>query len=265
MSEPKLPCLRTVIVEDEPIAMLQMKSMLQGCPSIELVGEARNGKQALDVIQDVQPDLVFLDIQMPVLTGFEVLKALQGDTLPLIVFTTAYEEYAVQAFDLHAVDYLLKPFSDERLNKALARVMERRQLAEEDQKGTLLQAVEYLLNKGDGPSVTAGAEPKLAIKESGEVLLIPQTEIDWVDAAGDYMCIHSKGQTHIQRCTMTQLLEKLDSRRFCRIHRSTVVNVDRITKVIPHTKGESFLMLDCGEKLKVSRNCREAIQQFLAS
>lgn len=265
MSVPKLSRLRTVIVEDEPIAMLQMKSMLKDSPTIEIVGEARNGKQALEVIQDVQPDLVFLDIQIPVLTGFEVLKALQADVLPLIVFTTAYEEYAVRAFELHAVDYLLKPFSEERLRTSLVRVLERWHLPDEQQKGQLLQAVDHILNKGDSPSISTGAEPKLAIKESGEVLLIPQTDIDWVDAAGDYMCIHSKGQTHIQRCTMKQLLEKLDPSRFCRIHRSTVVNVDRIVKVIPHSKGESFLMLNCGEKLKVSRNCREAIQQFLAS
>ncbi len=265
--------LRTVIVDDEELARRLLHSSLSKISEIEIIAECKNGREAVKCIQDLAPDLVFLDIQMPGLNGFDVVKALQADVVPLVVFCTAFEQFAIDAFDLHAVDYLLKPFDQNRLLRAVQRARDRIDSDENslDHKAPLIGAIDEIAHR-----VTDGCEPrkdnaserssqpkKIAIKESDGTKLINVEDIDWVDAAGDYMCVHVAGTTHILRSTMKELLDKLDAKLFARVHRSTIVNMERIVSVKSHTKGEYFLDLDCGERLKVSRNFRDSIKQFL--
>ncbi len=273
--------LRTIIVDDEPLARRLLKSSLEEIPEVEVIGECRNGREAVEFTLKQAPDLMFLDIQMPGMNGFDVVKALQADVMPMVVFSTAYEQYALDAFDVHAVDYILKPLEEDRLQRAVGRALDRFQVAAADggNKTPLIGAIDDIAKKvKTGVPVeektstekvaaeeTLPSGPrKIAIKDSDTVTLVQETDIDWVDAAGDYMCIHVKGKTHIMRSTMKELLTKLDSSLFKRVHRSTIANLDRIEQVIPHTKGEYFLYLDCGERLKVSRNYRDAIKTFLS-
>lgn len=265
--------LRTILVDDEPLARSLLRTCLEEIPAIEVVGECQNGREAVQAVMQLSPDLMFLDIQMPGMNGFEVIKALQADTMPMVVFSTAYDQYAIDAFDVHAVDYLLKPLEEERLQRAVERALTRfAEAGQQEHKFPLVGAIESIARKVEGRGITgqvaARADPaagarKLAVKDSDRVIMVPEEDIDWVDAAGDYMCIHVRGDTHIMRCTMKELLAKLDGVRFKRIHRSTIVNLDRIEQVKAHTKGEYFLFLDCGEQLKVSRNYRDAIKAFL--
>ena len=267
--------LRTLLVDDEPLARSLLRACLEEIPEIEIVGECQNGREAVRSVMQLEPDLMFLDIQMPGMNGFDVIKALQADAMPMVVFSTAYEQYALDAFDVHAVDYLLKPLEEDRLRRAVERAMTRLNAElENDRKPPLIGAIEDVAEKvrragitgqDSDPKPEPPAQPKkIAIKDSDTVIMVPEREIDWVDAAGDYMCVHVKGTTHVMRCTMKELLGKLDASTFKRVHRSTIVNLDRIEQVKPYTKGEYFLYLDCGEQLKVSRNYREAIKQFLS-
>ena len=266
--------LRTIIVDDEPLARRLIRSLLSGIESVELIAECRNGREAIAAVHGLTPDLVFLDIKMPGQTGFDVVRELQADIMPMIIFCTAYQRYALDAFDLHAVDYLLKPVDERRLQRAVARAQQR---VEDDREGSnktpLVGAIDEIARKvagrGDADKFsraetdTLTKSRKLAIKDSDGTVLVSIDEIDWVDAAGDYMCIHVGGETHIMRSTLKNLMARLDPDKFKRIHRSTVVNLERITKATALQKGEYSLDLDCGEKLKVSRNFRQEIKSFL--
>jgi DNA-binding LytR/AlgR family response regulator len=268
--------LKTIIVDDEPLARRLLQALLQELPQVELIGECRNGKEAIKLTQELAPDLLILDIQMPGLSGFDVVKELQSDLMPMVVFCTAYQRYALDAFDLHAVDYLLKPVDTKRLIRAIDRALVRfdDENGPGEHKTPVLGAIEEIAKKVAGRSDTRNpeqssdealaADNKIAIKDNDVIVLVDMDDIDWVDAAGDYMCVHAKGVTHIMRSTLKTLMSRLDPDRFKRIHRSTVVNLDRIEKVTPLNKGEYFLDLDCEERLKVSRNYREAIKTFLA-
>lgn len=267
--------LRTLLVDDEPLARSLLRTCLEEIPEIEIVGECQNGREAVRSVMELEPDLMFLDIQMPGMNGFDVIKTLQADAMPMVVFSTAYEQYALDAFDVHAVDYLLKPLEEDRLRRAVERALTRLAAEnEEERKPPLIGAIEDIAEKVHRAGITGQDTPprrdppseprKIAIKDSDTVIMVPEKDIDWVDAAGDYMCIHVDGATHVMRCTMKELLGKLDETTFKRVHRSTIVNLNRIEKVKPHTKGEYFLYLNCGEQLKVSRNYREAIKTFLA-
>jgi two-component system LytT family response regulator len=268
--------LTTIIVDDEPLARKLLLTLLSEMPEIEVVAECRNGREAVEACRELSPDLMLLDIQMPQVTGFDVVKELQSDLMPLVIFCTAYQRYAVDAFDLHAVDYLLKPVVKKRLQRAVARAMERLQ---DDDSGTenkspLLGAIDEIAKKVSGRASSINpaqpneeallADRKIAIKDHDSIVLISIDDIDWVDAAGDYMCIHVKGETHIARSTLKNLMSKLDPDQFKRIHRSTVVHLSRIVKATPLHKGEYILDLDCGEQLKVSRNYRQDIKVFLS-
>ncbi|MEH6580783.1 MAG: response regulator transcription factor [Halioglobus sp.] len=268
--------LRVVIVDDEPLARRLLRAMLEEVPEIELIAECRNGREAIAVTQDLAPDLLILDIQMPGVSGFDVVKELQSDVMPMVVFCTAYQRYALDAFDLHAVDYLLKPVDGKRLQRAVDRA--RARLDEDTRTGEhktpLVGAIEEIAKKVAGRSdprnpeqssdEALAADRKIAIRDNEVIVLIDIDDIDWVDAAGDYMCVHAKGVTHIMRSTLKTLMTRLDPGKFKRIHRSTVVNLDRIEKVTPLHKGEYILDLDCNERLKVSRNYRQAIKDYLS-
>ncbi|MGS2721543.1 LytR/AlgR family response regulator transcription factor [Paraglaciecola aestuariivivens] len=260
--------LRTLIVDDEPLALKLLRAKLSKLAQVEIIGECRNGREAKAAILELAPDLVFLDIQMPGLNGFDVVKGLQNDVLPLIVFTTAYEQYALDAFEVHAVDYILKPIDDERIARAVERAIARQgQTNDVGNKTPIIGAINSInaheaKPKHDKPDHDF-IDKKVVIKDRDEITILKQADIEWVDAAGDYVCLHAKGQTHIKRSTLKELLIELDDMVFKRVHRSTIVNLNFIDKVIPHTKGEFFLLLGEFEKIKVSRNYKGAIKHFL--
>lgn len=284
--------LRTLLVDDEPLARDLLRSIVGGIDDIEIVDECNNGREAIDSVMTLAPDLIFLDIQMPQVNGFEVVKALQSDTMPMVIFATAYNQYAIDAFDLHAVDYLLKPFDSERVSLAVQRASARRKMQQEGLKAPLIDAINHIdlhLDKartaletdinlkspinlmGDDQEGRSSSQPdggseamqrKLLIRDSGTVKIIPFDDIDWIDAAGDYMCVHALGETHIMRSTLLDLLKKLDDKQFVRIHRSTVVNISRVISTSLSQKRGSLIHLCDGQTLKVSRNYRESTRKL---
>lgn len=267
--------LRTVIVDDEPLARRGLRLRLAGEADIEIVGECSNGDEAVRVIAAERPDLVFLDVQMPGTDGFGVLRRLPLSSLPMVVFVTAYDHYAISAFETNAVDYLLKPVEEARLRQALFRIRETaRARAAARQRdhllnllGTVTGQPELTLEQAlaDGAALPDPRRPvRLAIRDGGRTVLVEESDIDWIDAAGDYMCIHAGGATHILRGTLRELEAKLDGNRFARIHRSTIVNVDRVRELRPHINGEYFLTLDGGHEVKLSRSYREQLKRFRA-
>lgn len=269
--------LRTIVVDDESLARRGLKVRLAALDGVEVVAECRNGREALAAIGEHAPDLVFLDIQMPGLDGLGVVRELQSDDMPLIVFVTAYDHYAVNAFDLHAVDYVLKPVEEERLEEAVRRARELRSGRDAtNDKARLLGLVRTMTGRDEADIETLLEHPervqgqtrrwpeKLTIRDGAETTLVPMERIDWVDAAGDYMCVHEGGRTHVMRTTMKALEAQLDPERFARIHRSTIVNIERVSKVCSHINGEFFLSLDCGARLKMSRTYRERIEDILS-
>jgi two-component system LytT family response regulator len=279
--------IRTIIVDDEPLALNLLRAKLEKIPTIEIIKECRNGREAISAVTDLAPDLIFLDIQMPGMSGFEVVAQLQSDTMPLVVFSTAYEQYALDAFDANAIDYVLKPIDDERINRAVKRAKQRVSAfnatvaddafgeTKNDRKTDLVQAVENIkaaryehqtgTSNNQDPIYTPNNTSKIVVKDRDEIHILPQTEIEWIDAAGDYVCIHSKGETHVKRTTLKEILDELDDQIFKRVHRSTIVNMSYIKKVLPHTKGEFFLLLGEFDKIKVSRNYKEVVKDFLSS
>lgn len=263
--------LKALIVDDEPLALSLLKAKLSKIPEVEVIGECKNGRTAIKATMELSPDLLFLDIQMPGLDGFEVVKRLQTDTAPLVIFTTAYEQYALDAFDVHAVDYVLKPIDDERIQRAVQRALAR--LSSDDAgegKSRVISAINDINERetasrvAEEAGLTENADKKIMIREREEITLLNQDDIEWIDAAGDYCCIHSGGDTHIKRTTLKELEQELDPETFKRVHRSTIVNLNCIEKVIPHTKGEFFLQIGEFEQIKVSRSYKDVIKSFLA-
>lgn len=267
--------LRVALVDDEPLSLDYLSQIVGSADSVEIVGRYRNGREALAGMRDGHVDLLFLDIQMPGLTGFDVVARLQADVMPLVVFATAHDEYAIKAFEMNAVDYILKPFDAARVLESIERARERSRArlaqhgdAEGDSSASLkleaLRARDALGGRAaDGIALDerAGAdEPaRLAIKDGQSTLLVEFAAIDWIDAAGDYMCVHAAGDTHILRSTMKDLESRMPS-FFARIHRSTIVNLDRIVAIETLPKGESMLRLRDGTSLKVSRNFNERLK-----
>jgi two-component system LytT family response regulator len=262
--------LKTVIVDDETLARRGLRLRLQKHPRIEVVAECANGRTALAAIAEHQADLVFLDIQMPGMDGFEVVRRLQDDALPIVVFVTAFDHYALEAFEVHALDYVLKPVDEERLAVTVQRVLDRFRLQRsEGEKQRLIELVVGLTGEKAGsleaiaPGATAGApRDRLVVRDGTTTHRIPYADIDWIDAAGDYMCIHAGGATHITRATMKELEAALDPRRFARIHRSTLVNIDRVQSIAPLENGKYQLALEGGHRLTMSRSYREQLAQF---
>ena len=257
--------LKTIIVDDEPLAVEFLRDILADHADVDLIGCCRNGREAVIMANDLRPELIILDIQMPGVNGFEVVKALQSDVMPMVIFVTAYDLYAIDAFDLHAVDYVLKPIDPERIHRAVERAIDRLHNSltslGNDFKTPLIGAISDISEKlnRDSDEVSANLASKLVIKDAGVVTVIALEDIDWVDAAGDYMCVHSAGETHIMRSTMKDLMAKLDPRLFARVHRSTVVNIGRVVTIKSLQKGGSMLFLKNGEAIRVSRNYRQPV------
>jgi two-component system LytT family response regulator len=263
--------LRTLIVDDEELARRGLEIRLENFPDVSIVGQSRNGREALAAVTETAPDLMFLDVQMPGMDGFEVLQRMSGGSMPIVIFVTAFDEYAIRAFDANALDYLLKPINDERLAEAVQRArvaLEERRADSHRQK--LLKLVCELtgreLTLDMALSEADGEQPRfprrLAIQDGRQTNCVDVDAIDWVDAAGDYMCVHAGGETFVLRGTMKRLEELLDPRMFVRIHRSAIVNRHRVSSLRPHRNGEYFLQLDCNHELKLSRKYKSALSRF---
>ena len=265
--------IRTVLVDDEPLATQGLQLRLEAHDDVEIVATASNGREAIRQIKTNKPDLVFLDIQMPGFDGFSVIQGLMEVEPPLFVFVTAFSDHAVRAFESQAVDYLVKPVDEDRLAATLDRVRQRlteKRSAEEAErlKEALVEhapeAAETLAEESAG-DVTASNrfERMINIKDQGQIFRVDVDTIERIDAAGDYMCIQTGDNTLILRETMKDLEKRLDPRRFQRVHRSTIVNLDLVKQVKPHTNGECFLVLDSGAQVKVSRSYRDVVARFV--
>jgi two-component system, LytTR family, response regulator len=260
---------RAVIVDDEPTARRGIRLLLERDGGVEVAGEASTAPEAVELIQRVKPDLAFLDVQMPGSDGFEVLTQLGPGPRPAVVFVTAYDEHALRAFEVNAVDYLLKPFDDARFAAALQRAKDEIRRRETDAvNARLTQLLDYLQQSGGARLGHARDEPpgdRILVKSSGEIFFLKAEEIDWIEAEGDYMKFHVGGRTHLMRDTMARLEARLDAKQFLRIHRSTIVNIDRLRKLSPSFGGEYAVILHDGTKLKLSRGYHERIAALLKS
>jgi len=263
--------IRTILVDDEPLAIQGLQLRLAAHEDVEIIETCLNGREAIRAIKMHKPDLAFLDIQMPGFDGFSVVQGLMEVEPPLFVFVTAYQDHAIRAFEAQAVDYLLKPVDEQRLADTLDRVRQR--LAEKRGveeagrlKGVLAEvapeAVDTIDDADEAPASNR-FEKLINIKDRGQIFRVDVDKIERIDAAGDYMCIYTGDNTLILRETMKDLEKRLDPRRFQRVHRSTIVNLDLVRQVKPHTNGECFLVLDSGAQVKVSRSYREVVARFV--
>jgi two-component system LytT family response regulator len=247
--------VRVLVADDEPLARERLRTLLAREDWVDLVGECPNGIEAIDAIARLQPDLVLLDVQMPGANGFEVIEAVGAERMPLVVFVTAYDRYALRAFDVHALDYLLKPFDRERFHEALARArqhLERRGTGDIERR--LLELVQDL-------KPTAQKLERFVIKSGGRVFFVRAEEIDWIEAAGNYVKLHVGTDTHLFRETMNGVEAQLDPDLFYRIHRSHIVNIERVKELQPWFNGEYVVFLRSGTRLTLSRGYREKLQQ----
>ncbi len=263
--------IRTILVDDEPLAVQGLELRLAAFDDVEIIERCANGREAIRAIKTLKPDLVFLDIQMPGFDGFSVVAGCSDVEPPLFVFVTAYGEHALKAFEAEAVDYLMKPVEEDRLAGTLERVRQR--LVEKrgaEDSGRLMEilsevapdAVPDDLADSDAPAANR-FERVINIKDRGQIFRVEVGDIERIDAAGDYMCIYTADQTLILRETMKDLEKRLDPRKFQRIHRSTIVNLDNVKSVKPHTNGECFLILGSNTQVKVSRSYRDVVARFL--
>ncbi|MFV8816444.1 LytR/AlgR family response regulator transcription factor [Haliea sp. E17] len=266
--------LNAIIVDDEALARRGLSLRLQHIPGVDVVAECANGQEALAAIATYSPDLVFLDIQMPGINGFDVIRQLQSDNMPMVIFVTAFDQYAVEAFKVHAVDYVLKPIDDDRLHEAIDRARALQQ--QEDSERSKQRLVELMMGMTGASASTiddmvqAETAPrkwpeKLVIKDGSDIHLVQCSDIQWVDAAGDYMCIHATGTTHIMRITMKELEAMLNPSKFLRIHRSTLVNMNAITGAHTLGNGEFMLSLAGEVQLKVSRGFSDRVRELLSA
>ncbi|WP_213981285.1 response regulator [Sphingomonas sp. dw_22] len=263
--------IRTILVDDEPLAIQGLELRLQEHEDVEIIDKCSNGREAIRSIKTHKPDLVFLDIQMPGFDGFSVVQGLMEVEPPLFVFVTAYSDHAIRAFEAQAMDYLMKPVEPARLADTLDRVRQRltekRGVEEVEKLKEVLaevapDAVEEIAD-GNPEHAANRFEKLINIKDRGQIFRVDVDTIERIDAAGDYMCIYTGDNTLILRETMKDLEKRLDPRRFQRVHRSTIVNLDLVRQVKPHTNGECFLVLNSGASVKVSRSYRDVVARFV--
>ena len=261
--------IRTILVDDEKLAIQGLQLRLEAFPDVEIIGTCINGREAIRKIKTEKPDLVFLDIQMPGFDGFSVVSGVMEIEPPLFVFVTAYQEHAIRAFEANAVNYLMKPVDTDKLADTLERVRvrlsEKRSTEEAEKLKTVLAEVAPdAMDSMPDDSESAGRFEKLInIKDRGQIFRVDVGSIEHIEAAGDYMCIYTGDNSLILRETMKDLERRLDPRTFQRVHRSTIVNLDQVRQVKPHTNGECFLVLDSGAEVKVSRSYRDVVARFV--
>lgn len=249
--------IRVLVVDDEALARERACQLLKADSEIEIIGQCGDGQTAVEKIQKDKPDLVLLDVQMPELDGFAVVEAVGADNMPPVIFVTAHEKFALKAFDVHAIDYLLKPYDRERFETALGRAKD--QLAR-SKSGDLQSKMTALLGE---IKTQPKATNRLVVKTEGRVLLLKNEDVDWVEAADNYIILHVAADTHMLRETMTSIESRLPSEKFIRVNRSTIVNIDRIKELQPLFHGEYVIILKNGTKLTLSRGYREKLDQLL--
>ncbi len=250
--------IRVLIVDDEPLARARVKKMLAEEPDVVVAGECANGLEAIAFIQEHRPDLMFLDVQMPEVSGFDILRALPADHWPVIIFVTAHDQHALEAFGVHALDYLLKPFKETRFRQALQRA--RRYLKTQDAQGQHQRFQEWLASQEQNLTYPS----RLTVKSGEHTAFIEVDDVDYIEAAANYAILHIGATNHILRETLTNLEAKLSPKRFLRVNRSAIVNMDRIKAVQPAMRGEHVVVLKNGKELSLTRGVRE-IQQRMES
>lgn len=248
--------LRTVVVDDEPLACKRLEKLLKEDEDIDLLKLCANGEEAIEVINNKEPDLVFLDIQMPEINGFEVLQQIDENKVPLIIFVTAYDEYALKAFDVHALDYLMKPFKKERFFESLDRA---KKAFQQDDRLKIHKKIENLLTYLDD---SGGPLTRILVKSSGRYFFLKATDIDWIESAGNYVRIHSGGNNYLIRETMINMEKKLNSDTFFRIHRSTIINVEKVKELEQWFHGDYQVIMYNDQKLTMSRNYKQILEKF---
>lgn len=264
--------IRTILVDDEKLAIQGLELRLQAFDDIEIVATCHNGREAIRKIKTLKPDLVFLDIQMPGFDGFSVVQGIMDIDPPLFVFVTAYSEHAIKAFEAQAIDYLMKPVEPDRLadtmERVRARLSDKRTSDELERLRNVINevapnAADNLASLDDDIAASTRFEKLINVKDRGQIFRVDVESIERIDAAGDYMCIYTADNSLILRETMKDLEKRLDPRTFQRVHRSTIVNLDQVRQVKPHTNGECFLVLESGAQVKVSRSYRDVVARFV--
>jgi two-component system, LytTR family, response regulator len=253
--------IKAMIVDDEPLARRNLRALLRADTEIELVRECGSGSDAVTGIRTLHPDLVFLDVQMPEMNGFEVLDKLSGQPLPVIIFVTAYDQYALRAFEVSALDYLLKPFDDARFHKALRQA--KQQIEQQDAGELGLKLLSLLDGRNVPAAVPARYITRLMIRNTGRVIFMNVDEIDWIEAYDNYIRLHAGNKAHLLRRTMNELESVLNPEQFARIHRSSIVNLDRVLEMHPHFNGDYLVVLKDGTELRLSRGRKERLEELL--
>jgi two-component system LytT family response regulator len=256
--------IKTLIVDDEPLARQTIRDLLVDDPDVEVIGECKSGLEAVNFIRKQSPDLLFIDIQMPGMNGFEALARIDLERIPAIIFVTAFDQYALKAFEVHALDYLLKPFSDQRFKEALQQGKTYVELREINK---LSQSLVALLGDHAGSETLAAKRKsfltRFMIRSSGRVTFIKTSDVDWIAADDYYIKLHVGDKSHLLRISMNELEERLDPKRFLRIHRSTIINFDRVKELHQNPNGEYVVVLKNGTELKLSRSRRERFEELL--
>jgi two-component system LytT family response regulator len=250
------PAIRTIIADDEPLARTKLRILLGAERGFQVVGECTNGGEAITTMRSIKPDLLFLDIQMPEADGFEVLDSLPADSRPAVIFTTAYDQYAIRAFEAHAVDYLLKPFDQERLHSAAERA--RSELFKSDRSELTGRFLAWLAHHGSN-----ARDERLVVKTGGRILFVEADEIDWIEASANYVRLHSGKQTYLVREGISRISERLDPEKFVRVHRSIIVSVRRVKELQPCNSGEYIVVLKDGQELSCSRGYSASLRLCL--
>jgi len=259
---PNGSAIRTIIADDERLARRKLRILLGSEPQVEVVAECPNGRQTVSAIRSFRPDILLLDIQMPDLNGFEVLSEISSDEMPQVIFTSAYDQYAIRAFEAHALDYLLKPFDQDRLHAAIERAsLEIRKSKDQEFTNRVLELLSTVKSQ---KKPTPEFEDRLAIRTNGRVVFLNLDEIHWVEAAANYVRLNTAKDSYLFRETISRISDRLNPADFVRIHRSMIVNVRRIKELIPVNSGEYVVVLNSGKELSCSRGYRANLQHLIA-
>ncbi|MCP4723840.1 MAG: response regulator [bacterium] len=247
-----------MVVDDEPLARDRIRDLLEDETEFDVIGESCNGLEAVKHITEKQPDLIFLDVQMPEMDGFEVLDTIYKENMPHVIFITAYDQYALRAFEVHALDYLLKPFDQKRFKKSIIRAKEQ---IDQIKNNTITTRFKELLHE---LKTSQKFLERLVIKSEGRIFFVKTEEISWIEAAGNYVTVHVNGEEHLIRDTMNCMERKLDPEKFIRIHRSRIVNIEHIKEIQPFYNGENLIILNSGTELTLSRKYREKLKELFS-
>jgi two-component system, LytTR family, response regulator len=254
--------ISALIVDDEKPARQRLRDLLDKQPEVAVVGECASGAEAVRLIRESETELLFLDIQMPLMGGFEVIKEVGAARMPVTVFVTAFDAYAVRAFEASALDYLLKPYSDERFDQCLTRALAHVRTQKREEMSRHLISV-LAQNQEGGARASSTHLERLLVKVGGRVLFLPAEEIDWIEAAGVYVQLHAGSRKFLHRASLAELEASLDPRRFIRIHRSSIVNIQRVQELYPHSHGDYVAVLKDGTRLRLSRSYRPKLETRL--